>query len=44
VARTLEIEEGLSLNLDENGKLTGLEMVDATENLILEEKWIKEER
>ena len=44
VARTLEIEEGLNLRLDENGKLTGLEVLDATENLILEEKWIKEER
>ena len=44
MARTLEIEEGLNLDLDEEGKLIGLEVLDATENLILEEKWIKEER
>ena len=44
MARTLEIEEGLNLSFDENGKPTGLEGLDAAENLILEEKWIKEER
>jgi uncharacterized protein YuzE len=55
VARTLEIEEGLNLDLDEEGKLIGLEVLDATErytlsdifniateNLILEEKLIKQ--
>ncbi len=31
VARTLEIEEGLNLDLDEDGKLIGLEVLDATE-------------
>lgn len=30
VARTIEIEEGLNLDLDENGKLIGLEVLDAT--------------
>jgi len=55
VVRTVELEEGLNLDLDENGKLIGLEVLDATErysladifnisteNLILEEKPIKE--
>ncbi|MBM4334033.1 MAG: DUF2283 domain-containing protein [Deltaproteobacteria bacterium] len=31
VARTREIEEGLNLDLDEEGKLIGLEVLDATE-------------
>jgi uncharacterized protein YuzE len=57
VVRTVELEEGLNLDLDENGKLIGLEVLDATErysladifnisteNLILEEKPIKETR
>ena len=57
VVRTVELEEGLNLDLDENGKLIWLEVLDATErysladifnisteNLILEEKPIKEAR
>ena len=35
VARTLEIEEGLNLDLDEEGKLIGLEVLDATERYAL---------
>ena len=35
VARTLEIEEGLNLDLDEEGKLIGLEVLDATEKYTL---------
>jgi len=35
VDRTLEIEEGLNLDLDENGKLIGLEVLDATERYSL---------
>jgi uncharacterized protein YuzE len=35
VARTLEIEEGLNLDLDEEGKLIGLEVLDATERYTL---------
>jgi uncharacterized protein YuzE len=35
VARTIEIEEGLNLDLDENGKLIGLEVLDATEKYSL---------
>jgi uncharacterized protein YuzE len=35
VARTLEIEEGLNLDLDENGSLIGLEVLDATERYSL---------
>ena len=35
VARTVEIEEGLNLDLDENGKLIGLEILDATERYSL---------
>ena len=31
VARTVEIEEGLNLDLDDRGKLIGLEILDATE-------------
>jgi uncharacterized protein YuzE len=30
VARTVQIEEGLNLDLDEEGKLIGLEVLDAT--------------
>jgi uncharacterized protein YuzE len=35
VARTVEIEEGLNLDLDEDGKLIGLEVLDATEKYSL---------
>ena len=35
VARTVEIEEGLNLDLDENGKLIGLEVLDATQRYSL---------
>jgi len=35
VARTVELEEGLNLDLDENGKLIGLEVLDATERYSL---------
>ena len=35
VARTIELEEGLNLDLDENGKLIGLEVLDATERYSL---------
>jgi uncharacterized protein YuzE len=31
VARTVEVEEGLNLDLDEDGALIGLEVLDATE-------------
>jgi uncharacterized protein YuzE len=31
VARTVEIEEGLNLDLDDSGKLIGLEILNATE-------------
>lgn len=52
VARTVEIEEGLNLDLDENGKLIGLEVLDATErysladifNLSTENLILEEER
>jgi len=30
VARTVEIEEGLNLDIDDEGKLIGLEVLDAT--------------
>ena len=30
VDRTVEIEEGLSIDLDESGKMIGLEVLDAT--------------
>ena len=35
VDRTVEIAEGLNLDLDENGKLIGLEVLDATERYSL---------
>jgi uncharacterized protein YuzE len=35
VARTMELEEGLNLDLDEDGKLIGLEVLDATEKYSL---------
>ncbi|MBW1717316.1 MAG: DUF2283 domain-containing protein [Deltaproteobacteria bacterium] len=35
VARTVEIEEGLNLDLDEEGKLIGLEVLDATQRYSL---------
>jgi len=31
VSRTRELEDGLNLDLDENGKLIGLEILDATQ-------------
>ncbi len=35
VARTVQIEEGLNLDLDEKGKLIGLEVLDATQRYSL---------
>ena len=35
VARTVPIEEGLNLDLDEEGKLIGLEVLDATQRYSL---------
>ena len=35
VGRTVELAEGLNLDLDENGKLIGLEVLDATERYSL---------
>jgi len=35
VAKTIELEEGLNLDFDENGKLIGLEVLDATERYSL---------
>lgn len=35
ITRIVELEEGLNLDLDENGKLIGLEVLDATERYSL---------
>jgi uncharacterized protein YuzE len=35
VVRTVQIEEGLNLDLDEEGKLIGLEVLDATQRYSL---------
>ena len=35
VARTVQIEEGLNLDLDSGGRLIGLEILDATERYSL---------
>jgi len=35
VAKTIEIEEGLNIDLDENDRLIGLEILDATERYSL---------
>jgi uncharacterized protein YuzE len=35
VAKTIELEEGLNLDFDENGKLIGLEVLDATDRYSL---------
>jgi uncharacterized protein YuzE len=35
IARTVQIEEGLNLDLDEEGKLVGLEVLDATQRYSL---------
>lgn len=35
VSRTVEIEDGLNLDLDEKGNLIGLEVLDATERYAL---------
>lgn len=37
VSRTVEIEEGLNIDFDEQGKLIGLEVLDATERYSLED-------
>ena len=31
ISKTKEIEDGLNIDLDENGKLIGIEILDATE-------------
>lgn len=33
--KTLEIEDGLNIDLDENGKLIGVEILDATQRYSL---------
>jgi uncharacterized protein YuzE len=35
VDRTVEIEEGVNIDLDDNGKLIGIEVLDATERYSL---------
>jgi uncharacterized protein YuzE len=35
VAKTVEIEEGVNIDLDDGGKLIGLEILDATEKYAL---------
>ncbi len=35
VARTREVEEGINVDLDDNGKLIGIEILDATERYSL---------
>lgn len=35
VAKTVEIEEGVNIDLDDGGKLIGLEILDATERYTL---------
>ena len=35
VERTIEIEEGINIDLDESGKLIGIEILDATERYSL---------
>jgi len=37
VSRTVEIEEGLNLDFDDEGKLIGLEVLDATERYSLKD-------
>lgn len=37
VARTKEVEEGINLDLDEKGKVIGLEIIGATERYSLED-------
>lgn len=37
VSRTIEIEDGLNLDLDEKGNLIGLEVLDATERYALKD-------
>lgn len=36
VAHTKEIEEGINLDFDADGRMIGIEIIAATENLILE--------
>ena len=35
VAKTLEIQDGINIDIDENGKLVGLEVLDATDRYAL---------